>query len=148
MWSIPQAPLDDKRSTCCSFPYKRGRLSTRFYGIHGSKSNKAFYLPTVRSFCELTRYLLGFEMAKTPYLLSEHFSQDPIENYFGQQRSRGGWSQILTVQACLISAQSLRVQGSQAMMPLRGNSRRKKRLFKDKEEVIDDKPLPKRPRRK
>ena len=113
-----------------------------------AKVIRLFYLPTVRSFCELTRYLLGFEMAKTPYLLSEHFSQDPIENYFGQQRSQGGWSQNPTVQACLTSAQSLRVQGSLAMMPLRGNSRRKKRLFKDKEEVIDDKPLPKRPRKK
>ena len=34
LWSgsVPQAPLVDKRSTCCSFPYKRGRLTTRFYG--------------------------------------------------------------------------------------------------------------------
>ncbi len=98
---------------------------------------------TVNSFCDLTRYLLSLEMENTPYLLSEHFSQDPIENYFGQQRSRG---QNPTVQACLSSAQSLRVQGSLAMVPLRGNSSRKQRLFT--EEVIDDTPLPKRPRKK
>ncbi len=73
---------------------------------------------TVNSFCDLTRYLLSLEMGNAPYLLSEHFSQDPIENYFGQQRSRGGWSQNPTVQACLSSAQSLRVQGSLAMVPL------------------------------
>ncbi len=76
---------------------------------------------TVKSFVELTRYLLGLSSEKCPYLLSEHFSQDPLENYFGQQRSRGGRNQNPTVQACLTSAQSLRVQGSMAMVPLRGN---------------------------
>ena len=70
------------------------------------------------------------------YLLSEHFSQDPLENYFGQQRSKGGRNQNPT---CLTSAQSLQVQGSMAMVPLRGNSCRKKRLFP--EEVIEDTPL-------
>ncbi len=104
------------------------------------------FLHAVNSFCELTRYLLGLEMAYNPYLLSEHFSQDPIENYFGQQRSRGGYCQNPNVQACLTSAQSLRVQGSLSMIPLRGNSRQKKRLFTD--EIIDDKHLPKRPRKK
>ena len=105
-----------------------------------------YFVCTVKSFCELARFLLNMAEGETPYLLSEHFSQDPIENYFGQQRSREGWCQNPTVQTCISSAQSLRVQGSLAMMPVRGNSRRKKRLFP--QEVIDEKPLPKRPRKK
>ncbi len=100
----------------------------------------------VRSFCEITRYLLSIDEGRVPYLLSEHFTQDPIENYFGQQRSRGGRCQNPTVQACISSAQSLRVQGSLAMMPLRGNSRRKRRLIPD--EVVDEQRLRKRPRKK
>ena len=109
-----------------------------------TKFNLVFLNCAVKSFCELTKYLLDVEKSKAPYLLSEHFSQDPLENYFGQQRYRGGWCQNPTVQACLSSAQSLRVLGSLALMPVRGNSSRKKRLFS--EEVVDNTPLPKRAR--
>ena len=100
----------------------------------------------VKSFVELTRYLLNLPCTAGHYLLSEHFSQDPLENYFGQQRARGGYSHNPTMQACIASAQSLRVQGSMAMVPVWGNSSRKKRLFS--KEVIDHTPLPKRPRHK
>ena len=100
----------------------------------------------VKSFVEVTRYLLSLLNVQGHYLLSEHFSQDPVENYFGQLRARGSYSSNPTVQACLTSAQFLRVQGSLAMLPLRGNSSRKKRLFT--EEVIDNTPLAKRPRHK
>lgn len=105
---------------------------------------------SVKSFVELSKYLMDqpFMKDKERYLLSEHFSQDPLENYFGQQRSRGGWCQNPTVSACISSAQSLRVQGSMAMIPVRGNSRRKRRILRDKNEVIDNTPLPKRQRKK
>lgn len=93
---------------------------------------------------ELTRYLLKLPEVSGHYLLSERFSQDPIENYFGRQRAAGGYSQNPTVKACITNAQS-RVQGSHALDPVRGNSSRKRRLFKDKE-VIDDTPLQKRQR--
>ena len=99
----------------------------------------------VKSFVEMVKYLLSQPGTKGCYILSEHFSQDPLENYFGQQRARGGRCQNPTIQACLTSAQSLRVQGSVSMTPIRGNSSRKKRLFP--EEVIDDSPLAKRPRK-
>jgi hypothetical protein len=55
-----------------------------------------------------------------------------------------GYSQNPTVQACVTNAQSLRVQGSLAMDPVRGNSSRKRRRLNA--EIIDDTPLPKRKR--
>lgn len=103
-------------------------------------------LTSVKSFTEVTRFLFTLPEMEGHYLLSERFSQDPIENYFGQQRSRGGWSSNPTVSSLVTAAQSLRVQGSQAMIPIRGNSSRKRKLFP--QEVIDHNPLPKRPRHK
>ena len=85
---------------------------------------------------------------KDNYILSERFSQDPIENYFGQQRYHGGWSQNPTLQACITAAQSIRVQGSMAMVPVRGNSSRKRRLCPQADsDKIDDTPLQKRKRK-
>jgi len=97
------------------------------------------------SFVERTRYLLKLPGVTGHYFLSERLSQDPIENYFGRQRARGGRSDNPTVKACLENAQSLRVQGSFALQPLRGNSSRKKRLFPT-EPIIDNTPLTKQPR--
>ena len=101
----------------------------------------------MNSFIEVTRYLLQIPGVKGQYILSECFCQDALENYFGQLRARGGRSDNPTVQSCLHSAQSIRVQRSFAMETIRGNSSRKRRLFKGKD-VIDDSPLPKRPRKK
>ena len=44
------------------------------------------------------------------FILSEHVSQDPLENYFGQQRGRGGRCDYPTVQQCLQNAASIRLQ--------------------------------------
>ena len=41
---------------------------------------------TVKSVVELTQYLLAQGI---PFILTERFCQDPLENYFGQQRSIG-----------------------------------------------------------
>ena len=60
-----------------------------------------------KSFVEVTRYILSLPNVQGHYLLSEHFSQDPVENYFGLLRARGSYSSTPTVQACLKSAQSL-----------------------------------------
>ena len=67
------------------------------------------------------------------YVLSECFSQDPLENYFGQLRARGGQCENLTVKSALESAQSLKVQGSLSMQPVMGNSSRKRWLFHGQE---------------
>ena len=78
------------------------------------------------------------------YILSERVSQDPLENYFGQQRARGGRSDNPSVAESVSNASSLRLQRQVAQIPMRGNSRRRRRLFP--EEVVDETPLPKRRR--
>ena len=80
------------------------------------------------------------------FLLSERFSQDPLENYFGKQWSRGGRNENPTVKRCLVNAAALRVQGSTAIDPVRGNCRRKRWMDIDQSTVIDSAPLPKRKR--
>ena len=94
---------------------------------------------------EVIRYLTTLPGVTGQYVLSECFSQDPLENYFGQLCARGGRCENPTTKGTLESAQSLRVQGSLAMQPVRGNSSRKRRLFPDQEK-IDETPLPKRGR--
>ena len=73
-----------------------------------------------------------------------------MENYFGQQRARGGRSDNPTVVHSLHNAGALRVQKSLALNPVRGNSRQKRRLFNGIGEItvndIDNTPLPKRKR--
>ena len=76
---------------------------------------------------------------KGPYLLGKRFSQDPIEKHFGQQCSHGGRCNNLTVKA-LLTAQSLCVQGSQAMLPVRGNYNHERRLIP--QQTIANTPLP------
>ena len=69
---------------------------------------------------------------------------DPLENYFGQLRARGGRCDNPTVKSVIESAQSLRIQRSLALQPVRGNCSRKRCLFPEAEEVIDNEPLLKR----
>ena len=94
------------------------------------------------AFVEMTRFLLPED--KSLFLLSERISQDPIENYFGRQRARGGRNENPTLQQCIHNAAALRVQKSIALDPVRGNCR-KRRLSYPKEQV-DATPLPKRRR--
>ena len=104
----------------------------------------------VHSFVDVAKYILKKHSEENLFILSERFSQDPLENYFGQQRARGGRSDNPTVQRSLHNACALRVQKSMALDPVRGNSRRKRRLFDNKTELtiddIDNTPLPKRKR--
>ena len=79
------------------------------------------------------------------YLLSEHVSQDPLENYFGKQRGRGERSDNPSVEECLKNSASIKQQESLSQVPVRGNSSRCRRLFP--EEKIDDAPVPKRRRK-
>lgn len=96
----------------------------------------------------MTRFLLQKGERNGPhlYFLSERISQDPLENYFGNQRARGGRNEHPTVQQCLYNAAALRVQKSMALEPVRGNCNRKRRLFHDEQPPIDSTPLPKRKR--
>ena len=104
----------------------------------------------VNSFVEVSKFLLSSNKDDL-FLLSERFSQDPLENYFGQQRARGGRSDNPTIQRTLANASALWIQKSMALDPVRGNSRRKRRLFQDmdQETIVAEassKPLPKRKR--
>lgn len=92
----------------------------------------------------MAKYLLALDDKLC--LLSERISQDPVENYFGLQRARGGRNENPTLQQCIRNASAIRVQKSQALNPLRGNCSRKRQLF-DGKEVIDETPLLKRKRK-
>ena len=103
----------------------------------------------MHSFVEVSKFLLSSNKDDL-FLLSERFSQDPLENYFGQQRARGGRSDNPTIQRSLHNASALRIQKSMALDPVRGNCRRKRQLFQDKDQetIVAEasKPLPKRRR--
>ena len=94
---------------------------------------------TVKSFVELSRSLLS--KPGVQYMFSERFSQDPLESFFGRQRSSGGWSDNPTVSQFLDGTVSIRVQGSMALQQIRGNCRKRPL---DKDNSIDSTPLPKR----
>ena len=78
----------------------------------------------VKSFVEVVRHLLTLPGVEGQFILSERFSQDSLENYFGQQRARGGRCDNPTVKTCIEAAQSLRVQKSFGLQPVRGNCNR------------------------
>ena len=98
-----------------------------------------FFLFTVKSFVEATRYLLSQPGVR--FLLSERFCQDPLEAFFGNQRAKGGRNDHPTIKQFLDNTVSLRVQGSAALNPVRGNCRKRKL-----ERIVDDTPLPKKHR--
>ena len=79
------------------------------------------------------------------FLLSERITQDSLENYFGKQRTRGGRNENPNLKQCKINAAALRVQGSMALDPVRGNCR-KRQMDIDEPAVIDSTPLPNRKR--
>lgn len=72
------------------------------------------------SFVEMVKYLLSQPQDPTEklYVLSERISQDPLENYFGKQRARGGRNENPNLKQCLHNAAALRVQKSMALDPV------------------------------
>ena len=97
---------------------------------------------TVHSFVELGRYLLKYPGVK--FLLSERFTQDPLESFFGHQRQKGGGSNNPNVHQFMYTTSSVRAQ--KAITPaIRGNVRGSKHS-KGHERRYDT-PLPKRPRK-
>jgi hypothetical protein len=80
---------------------------------------------TVRSFLEFIPYLFSLPEVKNNNLafLSNHLCQDPLENYFGCQRQKGGTNNNPTVQEYFKNTESLRVIDSFCRKPARGNCR-------------------------
>ena len=109
--------------------------------------NFIFSVHVVKSFVEMTKMLLSQKDASL-YLLSEQISQDRLENYFGQQRSRGRRSDNPSVKETIQNAMAIRVQKSLELDRVQGNCRRKRRVCKSlKITEDDDVPLPKRKRK-
>ena len=72
------------------------------------------------------------------FIYSECFNQDPMEAFFGQQRTRGGRNNNPTVKQFCEATVSLRIQKSAPLEPIRGNCRRKTTSI-----VVGETPLPK-----
>ena len=103
------------------------------------------FISTVHSFIEMAEYL--FKQPRVQYLFSERLTQDPLECFFGKQRACGGRNENPSARQFLDNTVSLRVQGSAALDPVRGNCRKRKRIKKNTQFVIDETPLPKRRRK-
>ena len=96
----------------------------------------------MNSFVEVAPLLLAVPGVNS--ILSEKFCQDPLEAYFGKHRYKGGRNENPSVKQFIDNAVSLRVQGSAALEPLRGNCKRKSTTSTELE--LDATPLPKRRR--
>ena len=101
----------------------------------------------VHSFVGLVKYL--FTIPDVEFFFSNRICQDPIENFFGQQRQRGGAHDNPSVPEFYKNTQALRVVNGFCRGVVKGNCRgmesRKRKLTQ--RELIDediDKPLPKR----
>ena len=74
--------------------------------------------------------------------LSNKLCQDPLENFFGCQRQRGGTSDNPTLHEFYNNTQALRVVDSFCRGPIKGNCRGVKSTGISQ---FDSSPLPKRP---
>lgn len=100
---------------------------------------------TVKAVVGLVRYCL--EVPGVKCVLTEHLNQDPLEAFFGRQRMGCGRNDNPSVQSFLQKTVSLRVQGSAALQPFRGNCRRRRES--DRQPIpVDNTPIKKRKRRK
>ncbi|PIK34953.1 hypothetical protein BSL78_28221 [Apostichopus japonicus] len=84
---------------------------------------------TVKSFVSLAKELL--QNPSVEYVLSEKFSQDPLEEYFSKQRGCGGRNDNPSVQQVGHNMLSLMVAGSRAVSSLRSNCRKRPREDED-----------------
>ena len=100
---------------------------------------------TVHSFVSIVEYVYSIPGVKENKiaLLSRNLCQDPLENYFGCQRQRGGTSDNPNAAEFGYNTQALRIINSFCRGPIRGNCR----LPLGKENTspeFDSAPLPKR----
>jgi hypothetical protein len=91
---------------------------------------------TAKSIVCLVRYCLNNGM---DFVLTEKFNQDPIEQHFGIHRTSNGCNANPNLNQFNNSMVKIRVVGSQAIAPFRGNTKRQLLL-----PTIDSTPLPKK----
>ena len=99
----------------------------------------------VNSFCELGPLLLQLDGVQ--YLLSEKFSQDPLEEYFQKQRARNGCNDNPSLDDLGRNFLALDVAGSYLVRSMKGNTRGARRdapAF----DIEDRRMLPKRKKKK
>ena len=75
---------------------------------------------TVKSFIELVKF--AFTIPDVTIMYSNKLCQDCLENFFGQQRQRGGTHENPNASQCLKNTQALRVINS-TCGTIRGNCR-------------------------
>lgn len=98
------------------------------------------FVHTGKSLIDLVRYIFTLKDVKS--FLSQRLCQDPLENFFGCQRQRGGVHDNPNAQEFAKNTQALRVINSFCKGPTRGNCRGGMH-DQDKQ---NDEPLPKRKR--
>ena len=100
--------------------------------------HNCYTLSTVKSFLELVKYI--FTIPGVKFFSNEKISPDPLENFLGCQRQRGGVSENPYVQDFCKNTQALRVINSVCGSVPRGNCRGSKQLV---DRQSDYNPLPK-----
>lgn len=105
-----------------------------------------YMITTGKSFVELVKYI--FTMSDVKSFLSQRLCQDPLENFFGRQRQRGGVHDNPNVKQFTENTQALRVVKMVGLSKVkRGNCRGG---AKEEEEISvkeNSTPLPKRSRK-
>lgn len=95
------------------------------------------------SFVELSKELLAMDGVK--FLLSEKFTQDPLEEHFGRQRRRGGSNDNPTLAEFGQQELALNVINSEFIRDIKGNTRGRD-SEKRKIDINDKRILPKKKR--
>lgn len=93
----------------------------------------------VKSFIELTKLLLREDDVK--FVLSEKFSQDPLEEHFGRQRRRGGNNENPTYQQFGRNELALNVMDSSLIADLRGSTSGRNMEGRPKLDINDQRKL-------
>ena len=78
---------------------------------------------SVRSIVACVKFLLA---EGAPFVMTVVFNQDDLEQHFGHYRHKGGACDNPTIDAVRHIGNSLRVIGSAALAPLRGNTKRRR----------------------
>ena len=84
-------------------------------------SMHCFY--AANSFIELVKYVFTLPDLSMKVFLSQRVCQDPLENFFGCQRQRGGTHDNPNMQEFQKNMEALRVINSFARGPAKGNCR-------------------------
>ena len=103
-----------------------------------------FVIVIVKSFLDLIQF--AFQIPGVKSFLSERISQDPLEQFFGRQRQRGGVNENPTCQQFIQNSSALRVVNSIKIDTHKGNTSSNE---KDNQKIpvyISTEPLPKRRR--